>query len=178
VIVLINGSFGVGKSTVSRLLRSRLPRSREFDPERVGFVLRRLPRWLPLSTRRYDDYQDAVSWRRLTVLLARAAHHGCRVLLVPMTFSNRAYLDEVRSSLERRRVVVRHFCRTASEATIRARLRRRGLDFESPEGRWVLLRVRVCCEAHAAPDFAERISTEGRSATEVAGLLRRRITAV
>jgi hypothetical protein len=49
MVVLINGSFGVGKSTVAGLLRDRLPGSAVYDPERVGWVLQRLPRWIRLK---------------------------------------------------------------------------------------------------------------------------------
>ena len=36
MIVLINGSFGIGKSTVARLLRRRVPRSLVYNPEWAG----------------------------------------------------------------------------------------------------------------------------------------------
>jgi broad-specificity NMP kinase len=41
MIVVINGSFGVGKTTVAKLIRRSLPGSAIYDPEWVGFVLRR-----------------------------------------------------------------------------------------------------------------------------------------
>jgi predicted kinase len=44
MVILINGSFGVGKTTVARLLRDALPGSVIYDPEWAGFVLRRRPR--------------------------------------------------------------------------------------------------------------------------------------
>ena len=43
MFVLINGAFGIGKSTVARELRSLLPRSVIFDPEWVGLALQRMP---------------------------------------------------------------------------------------------------------------------------------------
>ncbi|MEY4582409.1 MAG: hypothetical protein RL701_7112, partial [Pseudomonadota bacterium] len=63
-VILINGSFGVGKTTVARVLRRLLPGSRIYDPEQLGFVLQRLARWLPLRGRGTDDFQDLVLWRR------------------------------------------------------------------------------------------------------------------
>ncbi|MBW2415202.1 MAG: hypothetical protein JRG76_11905 [Deltaproteobacteria bacterium] len=66
MIVLLNGAFGIGKTTVARGLRARMPGSGIFDPEMIGFVLRRLPGV------RVNDYQDLAAWRLLTVAGARA----------------------------------------------------------------------------------------------------------
>lgn len=37
-VILINGSFGVGKTSVARALRARLAHSAIYDPEVVGWV--------------------------------------------------------------------------------------------------------------------------------------------
>jgi hypothetical protein len=67
MIVVINGSFGVGKTTIAKLIRRSLPGSAIYDPEWVGFFLRRLPKWIKLEGSGSDDYQDIVFWRRSTV---------------------------------------------------------------------------------------------------------------
>ncbi len=64
MIVLINGSFGVGKSTVETLLRDKLPNSRIYDPELVGSALMRLPKWIRLDGSGTDDFQDIALWRK------------------------------------------------------------------------------------------------------------------
>jgi len=51
VVILLNGAFGVGKTTVARRLVERLPAGAFYDPERIGFVLRRLPRFVPMRGR-------------------------------------------------------------------------------------------------------------------------------
>jgi predicted kinase len=66
-VLLLNGAFGVGKSTVARELAAVIPRARVFDPERIGWWLRRLPAWFPGSAAALCDYQDSVLWRRMTV---------------------------------------------------------------------------------------------------------------
>lgn len=53
-MIFINGTFGVGKTTVARLLAQRLPRSMIYDPELLGVVLQRLSR----PFKRIDDFQD------------------------------------------------------------------------------------------------------------------------
>ena len=55
MFVLINGAFGVGKSTVARELRSLVPRSVIFDPEWVGPALQRIP------GQGVSDFQDIAS---------------------------------------------------------------------------------------------------------------------
>ncbi|MBQ7827680.1 MAG: AAA family ATPase, partial [Clostridia bacterium] len=40
MIIMINGPFGVGKTTVASLLNERLDNSMIYDPEEVGFMLR------------------------------------------------------------------------------------------------------------------------------------------
>jgi hypothetical protein len=40
MIALINGSFGVGKTTIAKLLRNSLPGSAIDDPEWAGSVLK------------------------------------------------------------------------------------------------------------------------------------------
>jgi predicted kinase len=170
VVVLLNGAFGVGKTTVARLLAAGLPGASIFDPERIGFVLRRLPRFVPLAGRGTDDFQDLALWRSLTVRAARARARRASVLLVPMAFSNRAYLDEIRAGIARGGSDVRHFCLTAAVEVVHARLRARG-----GAGAWELRRAAECCAAHADPSFAEQIPTAGRSAQAVADELAARL---
>ena len=58
MIVIINGSFGVGKTTVARLLRSALSGSVIYDPEWAGSALVRLPAWVRLQGAGTDDFQN------------------------------------------------------------------------------------------------------------------------
>src|SRR5258708_35990199 len=116
MLVLINGSFGFGKSTVARELRSLLPRSVIFDPEWVGLALQRIP------GRRAPDFQDLASWRRLTVAGARCVGADRTHIIIPMAFSNSAYLDEVRACLVTTGRPGQPFCRTAPLAVVRERL--------------------------------------------------------
>src|SRR2546423_3744287 len=95
MIVLINGSFGVGKSTVARLLRSALPGSVLYDPEWVGLVLMRLPKWKSKMSGT-EDFQDIGLWRRSAVAGVRLFRSFVSdTVIVPMTFSRRKYFDEI-----------------------------------------------------------------------------------
>ena len=170
MVVLLNGAFGVGKTTVARLVVARLAGASLFDPERIGFVLKRLPAFVPLAGRGTDDFQDLPLWRALTIRVARARARRASVLLVPMAFSNRAHLDGIRAGIARGGLEVRHFCLTAPLEVVHARLRARG-----DAGAWELRRAAECCAAHADPFFAELLPTDGRTPEQVADALLARL---
>lgn len=168
MIVIVNGAFGVGKSTLVQTLQNQLPLCAIFDPEDIGFVLRRLPQWIPLSTKKLDDYQDAVQWRWLTIQLAAWRARHTPLLLIPICFTNLSYLNEVRSGLQAHGHTVRHFCLIASEESILTRLAQRGVDPATAEGRWIYPRALAACRAHNHPAFGEQIETDNRSPAQIA----------
>jgi len=162
VYVLINGAFGVGKTSVTRELEHLVPGSVVFDPERIGFVLRRLPGY------RRSDYQHLRSWRRLTILGIRLAGAFRRVVLVPMAISEVRYLEELREGLASRGRPVLHFCLTAPLPIVRARLETRGEARKDPRWAWVHRRAAECCTAHASSAFAVHVDAADPSARAIA----------
>jgi hypothetical protein len=169
MIVIINGSFGVGKTTIAKLLRRSLPGSAIYDPEWVGFVLKRLPKWIKLKGADSDDYQDIVLWRR-------SAIRGVRLLrfivsgpvIVPMAFSRRDYFDEVIAGIAPFDPELRVFCLKASLETLKKRLVESGTRIEGPGTEWIARRILECKEAHTDTHFGEPVDTENRSSDEVA----------
>jgi chloramphenicol 3-O-phosphotransferase len=174
VIVLVNGAFGIGKTTVARRLRHRVPGSTLFDPERIGIVLQRLPAWIPLDGRGTDDFQDLALWRRATVGGIRAARAWRRTVIVPMAFSNRTYLDEIRRGAAAFDADVRHFCLVAPLAVV---LHRQSVRGRGRMQAWQVRRAAECCAAHAGTDFAEHVDAERQSAEEIATAIARRLSA-
>ena len=73
MFILLNGSFGIGKTTTARLLAWQLPGA-GISPEQVGYVLRRLPAFMLGLRRQPEDYQDLALWRWLIVHQARLVH--------------------------------------------------------------------------------------------------------
>lgn len=176
MIVMINGSFGVGKSTVARLLREALPGSAVYDPEWVGLVLRRLPGWIKLRGSGTDDFQDIALWRRSAVAGTRLFRlFAPGPLIVPMTFSRRAYFDEVVTGVRRLSPELRVFCLKASLPAIEDRLARRGDRVEGPGAEWLARRIAECADAQRDPHFGEPVETEGLAAREVAEDILRRL---
>jgi len=168
MIILINGSFGVGKTTVARQLRSYFKGSVIYDPEWPGLVLMRVPKWIKLKGAGRDDFQHIDLWRKSAaagVRLFRLFASG--PVIVPMTFSSRAYFDEVVKSLKRLDPQLRVFCLRASLSTIRSRLVERRTKIEGPGSEWIARRIVECADAHRDPHFGEPVDTENRSAREV-----------
>jgi predicted kinase len=160
--VLVNGAFGVGKTSVARELRRLLPGAVVFDPEWVGFVLMRLPGY------RAEDYQQLAAWRRLTLAGARAAGILRPVVLLPMAFSDESVLAAIRSGLAASGRRVAHFCLTAPPEVVRERLAARARAEGRPVSAWAERRALECCAAHRAPGFAVHVATEGRPPRAVA----------
>jgi hypothetical protein len=172
MVVFINGSFGIGKTTAARLIAGQLPNSGVFDPEPVGLLLSRLALLLRLRERT-DDFQDLVSWRRMSVRAIDLTLQFRKTVVVPMTFSNVSYLGEFLSHFRNRGVLTLHFCLTAPQRVVLERLQVR----EARRGptQWQLRRCAECCDAHNAPEFADHIPTADRSPSEVASEILQRI---
>ena len=174
MIVMLNGSFGVGKSTVAQLLCQSIPRSAVYNPELVGSVLMRLPKWM-FEGAGTDDFQDIELWRRSMIggvkLFSRVVSGPA---IVPMTFSSRLYFDEVVAGIRENDPELKVFCLRASLTTLSDRLARRNLC--AAEKAWVARRNIECARAHVDTHFGEPIETEGRSALQVAGLIRSRLS--
>ncbi|HSH80161.1 MAG TPA: AAA family ATPase, partial [Herpetosiphonaceae bacterium] len=92
MIVLLNGPFGIGKTTTAHLLVERLPDAMLLDPEEIGTFVRRLVS--PIEQR--DDYQDHALWRVLFVEVAGLLRETYgRTLVVPMTIWRRDYFAAI-----------------------------------------------------------------------------------
>jgi hypothetical protein len=167
--VLINGSFGVGKTSVANELHRLLPNSVVFDPEVIGFALRRLPGY------RKSDYQHLKLWRRLAVLGAKFAALGKTAVIIPMAFSEPRYLEEIRTGLSSGDRPVFHYCLVAPLSVVRGRLAMRGEPEGDPRWSWVHRRASECCAAHESAAFAIHVPTTGIAIGAIAATLAREI---
>ena len=157
MILLLNGAFGIGKTTVARLVVRRLRRGVLFDPELIGMALHRFAR---LFGRDVDDFQDLRLWRRLTILGLRITRLFTPNIVVPMAISNAGYLEEIRRGLG---PDVVHVCLVAPLEIVHERLRNRGGAHE-----WEFRRASECCDVHRGEAFARQIDAAHRSAEDIA----------
>lgn len=91
MIIWLNGTFGVGKTTLSRTYVERFERCRIFDPEHVGYLLGGNLRDIA-----YDDFQDLPPWRNLvpTILQEVQAFTGVDIV-APQSVLNESYWREL-----------------------------------------------------------------------------------
>lgn len=158
MIIFINGSFGVGKTTVAELLVKRLPNSLLFDPETVGYMLRHILN--PIISN--YDFQDLPQWRPLVVTVASMLKEGYgRTLIMPMTIWHKPYFEEIIGGLRQIEPDFHHFCLLAPEETIHRRLTQRGNPPEQYP--WLQERVERCTESLHAPEFATHIDTNAKT---------------
>ena len=127
MIVMLNGTFGVGKTSVAQVLVKILPNALLFDPEEVGQMVRRVTQEVRSGAETSDDFQDIALWRSLTVATAAGLveTYG-RDLVVPMTLVNPSYLEEIRIGLSEVSEPLHHFCLTAPLKTVQHRLLQQG----------------------------------------------------
>lgn len=161
MIVMINGAFGVGKSTVASQLVNHLPNTMIYDPEEVGFMLRNIiPDVLKLEDERTGDFQDLGLWKVLVVDVAQQIVHkySCN-LLVPMTLKNKDYFDYIYAGLRSIDQNTFCFCLSASKKCIHKRLEERGDKL----GSWAYNQTEDCLNAYSSDCFGEYIDTENKN---------------
>ena len=161
MIVWINGPFGVGKTTLTAELCRRAPKARAFDPERIGWMLKRT-----VGLIRAGDYVDLPAWRTATMAAAAWQARGADPLVVPMTILRRRYLDEILGGLRARGHEVRHVLLDVSAPVLVDRIE--ADDNPSPQG-WRLDNLGAYLIArHDLRTVGAVIDTDDLEAAEVA----------
>ena len=164
MILFVNGPFGVGKTSVARVLVRKMPRSILYDPEVIGGVLHRALG--PFG--KVEDYQDYTLWRPLLVGGARVLKTlSPRTLVIPMTVWRRDLLDPIIAGLRKVDPDLSYFQLTASRDILVDRITS---DTEDPEAYgWRMAHVEACLKSSLDPAFGTEICTDGRTPEEVAG---------
>lgn len=164
LLVWLNGTFAVGKTSTAASLSSLWPGSIVLDPEEIGVGLRA---WTPEDAW-VRDFQDLQLWRDLVVTTCQGvlAEWG-RPVIVPMTVLDPAYFEDTVGRLRAAGVDVRHFCLVAPGDVLLARARRRShLRQDHGDRSWMAERW----QRHDALDdrFQEHVDTAARSVLDVA----------
>jgi cytidylate kinase len=163
MIIMINGSFGVGKTTTATALLHRLPHAHLFDPEDVGHFARHLTSGLRHAAEDTDDFQDIRLWPPLTVSTAQHLyHHYGRSLIIPMTLVKPTILEPIRQGLSAIAPTF-HFCLLAPLTIIQQRLQTRG---DGP-GSWTWRKAAHYVPQLPDPLYARHLDTERYSVAEI-----------
>ena len=161
MILLLNGAFGIGKTTVARILVRRLPNAVLYDPELIGIALQRTAR---LFGRNVPDFQDLRLWRRMTISALRIVRLFRQNVVVPMAFSNASYLQEIREGIARFESQQLHVCLVAPIDVVHQRIQSRNL----PDATWQMRRAAECCAVHHDEIFATHIDASDRDVHAIA----------
>lgn len=157
MIIWINGSFGVGKTTVAEKLKEKIDKSIIYDPEKIGMFLSNT---LPTKE---DDFQDYKLWRTINYEMLKNLYTEFEVIIVPMTITNLHYYDEILGRLERNGINIKHFILVASKENVISRLNARGNSTE-----WAYMQVDRCDKAFKDDCLkGQKIDTNNKSVDEV-----------
>jgi predicted kinase len=161
MIVWLNGTFGVGKTTTSVLLAELLPDARIFDAETVGYMLRPLFADIPVA-----DFQHHPPWRSLVVeTAAQVLGYVGGTLVVPQSVLVRSYWRELSDGLAEVGIPVRHFVLHADSEVLARRI-----EQDTPDNREWRLNHIAAYEA-ALPwlrEVGELVETAGVEPEDVA----------
>ena len=170
---MINGAFGVGKTTIANRLVNEIENSMIYDPEEIGYMLRNV---IPIDMKRTEsptgDFQDFDLWKELTVDMAKKLITKYEInLIVPMTIRKIEYFHYIFNGFKNIDEQTYHFCLNASKETIYERLRLRGEE----EGNWCFQQTDNCLEAFNQYDFGEYLDTERNSIDEIILEIKRKL---
>ena len=157
MIVWINGSFGVGKTSTAELLKNELNNSIIYDPEEIGEFLSNIFNY------EKDDFQDYELWRTLNFDILKYMCSIYEIVIVPMTITNKDYYDEIVNELITSGIKINHFILNASRDNIIKRL-----DSRKDSTEWAYNQVDRCIKAFEENRFdAEIIDTDNSSIKDV-----------
>ncbi|MDO3412503.1 AAA family ATPase [Saccharibacillus sp. CPCC 101409] len=160
MIVWINGAFGTGKTTTAYELHRRIPGSFVYDPEEVGYFIRKNS---PVSVHK-SDFQDYPLWRETNLsMLGMIEREHPGVVIVPMTLVKPQYFREIVGALRAEGVEVRHFALLARRETLLQRLKGRGDGSDS----WPAQQIDRCLEALSAEAFGMHLHTDEMTPDDV-----------
>ena len=160
MIIWLNGAFGAGKTTTAFELNRRIPHSYVFDPENIGYYIRKNT---PKETRK-SDFQDYEQWRSFNYEMIKhiiGQYNG--TLIIPMTIANRQYYDEIIQRLLEEGVDLKHYILYADKATLIKRLNKRLARGET----WAKAQIDRCLHAFNTDITEHRIVTDSRSVDSI-----------
>lgn len=160
MILWVNGAFGSGKTTISYELNRRLPNSYVYDPENVGYFIRKnVPKQILKN-----DFQDHVIWREINFsFLQTISNEFPGIIIVPMTIVNPQYFNEIVSKLRANAIEVNHITLLANRETLLKRLKSRGDN----ENSWPAKQIDRCISSLSKEMFQIHIQTDNLDPEEI-----------
>lgn len=169
MIIMINGAFGVGKTSVAGALLNTIENSMLYDPEEVGFMLRNIvTNEIMKEAEKTGDFQDLELWKVLTVKVAESLKTTYnKTLIVPMTIYKKENFEYILNGFKQMDIDTYHFCLLGQEETIYERLRKRGEE----EGNWCFQQTQKCIVAFKNKCFADYIHTDDMTIADIVRMI-------
>ncbi len=162
MIVILNGSVGMGKTSVSWALNESLGRSVKLDGDYLGAVH-------PFEI--YDEARVTYLYKTLAHLITFHQKHGYTNFVVNYVFESPESLSELVSCLRPLDGDIHAFWLVCSEEEQRRRILRRKTD----QWAWELKRFAelnaILVSASACGDIGAKLDTTGRSVEEIVKLI-------
>jgi broad-specificity NMP kinase len=132
VIIWLNGTFGVGKTTAAELICDRT-KWRMFDPEHVGYMLA-----ANLRDIEFNDFQHLPPWRSLVPAVAKQIQHftGSPALVAVQTVLVEGYWNELKSNLVDHGLRVFHVLLDCDADELRRRIQADEVERQAEEWRF------------------------------------------
>lgn len=167
MIIWLNGTFGVGKTTTGSILAGLDPRLRTVDPESVGSLLVRA-----LPDHDVRDFQDFEAWRRLTpIVIDEIARTTGQHLVAVQSVLSSDYWSELQVGLARLGHRVFHVLLEADERVVRERIEADVVETSARQ--WRLDHLPTCAAARpwmlARTDL--RVDTTHRTPADAASVI-------
>lgn len=156
MIVWLNGSFGVGKTTIANELVNLLDDAFIYDPENLGAFLRDNLKY------NYNDYQEYDLWRKFNYKIIKDLNDHYKYIIVPMTLTNKDYYNEIVGNLINSDLKVKHIVLEASKETINKRL-----DSRKDTTEWSYEQVDRCLKAFKNDIVGDKINTDNKSIDDI-----------
>lgn len=161
MIYWINGSYGVGKSTIADCLKRRLGKAHIFDAEEVGNAVRDN---YPKECRESVIFEGYELWREMNYLLLRDISEKFQGdVIVPMTLVLDESCHDILCRLQADGFQVEHIILDADWQTIHDRILSRGED----EDCWCMANIQMCLDVHCKWLDALHINTADRTPEQI-----------
>jgi cytidylate kinase len=161
MILWINGAFGSGKTQCAFELHRKLENSYVYDPENIGYFLRRN---MPAEIIQ-GNFQDQPLWRMFNYEVINniySKYNG--YIIIPMTIYNKDYFEEIVGKLIKNNIRIDHYILGASKETIVKRLSKRLEKKDS----WAAKQIDACINGfNALKDRSVYIDTNALSIYDV-----------
>ena len=176
MIILINGPYGVGKTSVAKNLIKKIPSSILFDTEEIGFLLQNQ---IPKEIDSKSDFTEFEIWKKLVAdvgIFLRKKYN--QTIVIPQTILNKSILFYILDEFKKEGEKVYYFCLMGKKEILKDRLIKRvkeqGMEhlIGTPDF-YAFVRIDQCLEVFSKE---KHIDISDKSVDEVSDILLSRIS--